>query len=1045
ALSKQEGLGRDSIANKAHDFLRSNYSAFTQAVRSKDYATAGMYAVGIWAIYRSLKETGWFKEGGGGMKYIAYGLAAYCGVKFAENAGYDVLKMAGFRDPDYHVQGTPMEAFYNTLRGGNESDKQLAQDVDWQIVTRVSEVNLKDLQKWREDAKGIKGAKKGTGVGFISPHLMPDIFPGLSDEYISIQSLGLGEDSKNDNTGMGGIKLTPAQREYRRVGLQLYKIATMMEVVYNNTLKIDEHPGNPYKDWEYEDAINKGSRDLGKVRHLASAVSKYAPQRTNRKLNSGEVKDRFINEVFAPFPDCGFDLTEQPNQYGHYTGHIKDFPVMFVPDGNKGYRAYLMNNYKGSSNAGREFVKGAIIPFEGSAGSAPGLIIKAVDERMDYLLTPLKDSNGKKMSSLKYGPDGWVCDVKIKGLSSFGLPDQIKKQAHIVPFEKGDGVAVLLDNGVRVNLDELGSQIYPIGTALIPYLVAQKEFHSFQIFNNARSLKIYDVNEADKTFDVQLDSSMPRVKIRRVNGKFKFDNPNDELLMIQDEVFASKYIQALEKDTNLELNNEIDSFSKHVCTAAPQSVVAHFFKTLAGQTKDTPFSGLNLNALTGSIPENFTKMILKTSKMSVYYKIRMAIQKAKTLKEVEDIRTRVLLEFTDKLAGARAYFDKRNAEHLAPGGGDWEAGEFIDEVITPIRLASTNSATYADMRTQMETFAYSRAPGFLKSTDFNEDSHEVVAKIVGVYTYYTSYLDGEPYKYTDSKGASVTKIMNLDTLSWPPSEARMFPAGAFGAGKDYLDPGLRGHYIRNYMHFVKQRLMNKVAGTKNLSALPSPSAAGSWGIPTFEKWLDSPHAKSSAIETIDNRPKLTHDPDLHKKGKHTELDEYMMKQYRLAVRMLALQYPGIIDVTKIEAYLTAGWQDSTGGISDAVKDETGQMDPNKIGFFTVYNEYEYSVNADGDLEAFEKLYPGGGNVKNCGLWEHSDKVFAGAKGMKFSRSVQERLIKERMGEFIKDIMSAVDEDTGEPKFFKEKPGVSDWLTKNFPQAAAWLRSKGFIN
>ncbi len=51
-LSKQRKLDENFIADKATGFVRDNLAAFQKAIRERDYATAGMYAVGIYAMYK---------------------------------------------------------------------------------------------------------------------------------------------------------------------------------------------------------------------------------------------------------------------------------------------------------------------------------------------------------------------------------------------------------------------------------------------------------------------------------------------------------------------------------------------------------------------------------------------------------------------------------------------------------------------------------------------------------------------------------------------------------------------------------------------------------------------------------------------------------------------------------------------------------------------------------------------------------------------------------------------------------------------------------
>ena len=1005
ALGKQESLGRDTIANKVHDALKSNFDAFKTAIRTKDYATAGLYAVGIWAIYRSLKESGMFGKEGSGMKYLAYGLAAYCGLKFAENAGYDLLKMAGFRDPNFEVKGTPMEAFYNTLRGcEKKEDRELAKEVDWQIVVRVSEVNLLDLQKWREKSNK-------DGVQFISPHLMPDIFPGLAD--------------------------------------QLYKIAAMMEVVYDNTLRIDENPNNPYKDWEYKVAITKGQRDLGKVRHLANAAADSSPLSPDRKLKSSEVKKRLQDDLFDGFEYAGVTVEGQPNKFGHYLGVVKGFPVVFVPDGSKGYRVYLANNYSGTSNAGSKYMPGVMVPYDATTGNPAQMIIDEVDARMDKLLGPVKDVNGKKLASLRYINGNWECDVTIKGVAAFGLPKTLPKEATVYPFKDGKGVSVMLTDGsgVRINLDELASQQYPIGMALIPHFISQKEFHAFKVFNNARTLRITNV-DSTKTppiFDVSLANGIDSFSIKYENGKFDFADrvgtvSKSETDLLKNPAFADKYIESLGKDEHFELEQTIASLALLMEESAPESFIKYFFEAISNETRKSPLDGWNFDVASGSVKENFAVMVLDVAKYESYQRLRRGIQNCSSIAAVDAARIDTLSDFKAKLVGIQQFLETENLKHADDG---WEANEFMTLIVDQLRSSSTYSATYSEYKTEMEYMAYKSAPGILKKSDFSKHSHEVVSKIVGAFTYYTSYLDGEKHTYPAVAAAAPygalaagTKSMYLDGLVYPPEASRTVASGSFGAGKDYMDPGLRGHYILNYMEYVKRKIGNKLPQIKDPSIIPSGAARKFWGIMDFDKWCDSSEASYFPLDPLDKKPAFKHDKTKHKTGQHTEFDEYTMREYNKAITVLKSQFSDIISGAEIDLYLHRHYDSSPG--NPIIDPATGLFDGANVGLYVPFPykastydpvtgavTHNYNLDSSGNLEY------------RSHLWDLTDAMYGASAGASFQRSKQVTEVQKGVDNLIFKILTEQNK-FGDPRFFQRIPGLSDRIIKYFPRAAAAL-------
>jgi len=999
SLTNQEGMGRDTIANKAHDFLKSNFDSFRNAIRSKDYATAGVYAVGIWAIYKSLKLSGLFKKGGDGMKYMAYGLAAYCGVKFAENAGYDLLKMAGFRDPDFEVQGTPMEAFYNTLRGGDKTERQLAKDVDWQIVSRVGEMSLVDLQEFREDANDANG------VQFISPHLMPDLFPGLADEYLSIESLGLGKNAMSDYTGMSDIKLTPAQKEYKRVGLQLFKIATMMEVVYNNTLKIDDHPNNPYKDWEYEDAIGKGNRDLGKVRHLASAVSTYAPSKAARKLKSDEVKRYLMDEVFGPYENAGVTIVEQPNKFGHYTGTVKGFPVMFVPDGERGYRVYLMNNYNGSSNAGRKYITGAIIPYEGPAGNAPDIIIKAVETRMDKLLAPLKDASGKKLDSLKYINGEWVCDVTIKGIKAFGLPPTLSKQAKIMPDKYGKRLSVVLTDGsgVRINLDETVDKQYPIGTALVPHFISDKKFQSLAAFSNVQKLSIEDIDPSSRNFTVKFGRNDFKLQVHFNGTDFDFVDPADERKLLEDPQFGLDYVDAILSDDDFYLNKTTDKLKKLVGTS-PDNILVQAWDKITGQGFGSQ-EGFNLDFTSGSIPDYLTHGVIDGTKYQVTSKLRNYIKDAPSLEKLNLYKDTLLHDAEVNLESVYKTLVKERHNMK-----DWDRLDFMLNIVYPIRSAGSKSMVYDSARTDTEQQVYSEIAGPMLS-DFDKDTHNKASSLMNVFMFYTAHLDNQEYK---AKGyispapkpplsPTISDVMYktpLDTLKNPPT-AKYPGLITSGDNKSWEDPGLRGHYVLNYLEYVKGEV---VAHSNDSDVVPSPPA---WkNILDFDTWAEQ-KGTYIPLDVLDKVPAYT----------HGLTEPYPFKK--------STSHPKPAPYTDLEKAITAEFDK---GISHLIK----IFGHGNLNVRALKLHFRRKATKIADMNVGKFKWVKVPNKKktlelHCELRKWANDIDSIAPG---SRSKQMALIQDLVRDrLIKEVMDPAKRD----KFFLKSATMSSWFTSKWPK------------
>ena len=313
-LKAQGDLDKDKVAEGVTDFVRDNFNKFRKSIRERDYATAGMYALGIFAIYKSISAISKTTGGGKALKWLTYGAAVYAGNAFLKNAGYDVLKMAGFRDPDFEVSGTPMEAMRSILQS-NPDLWEDTKDLDYGVVLRSSEMNLKDL-----DDEFRKSNEKG--VRFIDPRSFPRLFPGVAD--VDPFQMGLGEKGLSDYTGMSNVKLSPNQREFVRLGQQIYKMAISMEAVYNVTLKKDH---KEYRGEDYQTAINDDTRKLGKVRHLLAAVQPYSekPGKALKGLKKSQEAWNLLKPAFANLKNAALYVDPVPNKNGHFTERLMIF------------------------------------------------------------------------------------------------------------------------------------------------------------------------------------------------------------------------------------------------------------------------------------------------------------------------------------------------------------------------------------------------------------------------------------------------------------------------------------------------------------------------------------------------------------------------------------------------------------------------------------------------------------------------------------------------------------------------------------------------
>ncbi len=957
-LAKQRDLDSEPAAEKVTKFFTDNYSKFTQAIRDKDYATAGMYAVGIFALYKTYKALS--DKAGDKVKYLWYGLAAYTGHTFLKNAGYDLPKMAGFRDMDYEAKGTPLAAMDNIIKQSEPKLAKELKDLDYGIVVQMSETSLVGMQKLLDETNDH-------GIKFIHPYNFPGIFPDLADQWPF--EMGIGE--KGDFTGQSHTNLTSSQREYVRVGQQLYKTALGLRAVYDNTLKKD-HP--EYKGITYEDAIQgNATRSLGKVRHLLDAVSHYAPEKQDKLFGSTVSIDKAHGEIVGAFKDkvVGFHLERQIEKANHFEGEIMNFPVVFVLDGDK-YRVYLKNNYGGVEMPGKN-VAAEIPVADGPEKEAAGAkLIEAVRARMKELLRPLQGNGGRNFDTDIHYNGEWTTKVTFPEVANLGIGAE-EEDATITPRKDGKGVDVVTKSGLRLSLDEEAIKQRPLEFALITKLIGQNPstgftgFSSLRVFSNAKRLHVENVDTNTGKFTLLVGNKRMPVKMIYVKptgaaaGHFEFDDSpphlNQEGLLVSNPNFADEYVDAVTSDSKFEFNETCDDLKELIKEACPQGFLKYFFKSLGGNTVRGELRGFNTDVLSGSIPNNFTNMIVNVLKTETYSKLRRKLRDAKTMADVDKITKDVLSDANMEIKALYDNISSKNTEFKREGK-DWERTEFMLGVIDKIRSGEGKSSHYTLARTDLEYMLYKmNLPGWLTSSDLNENSHLAVEKMLNVFVHYTAHLDSP----------------DLDKLTYPAQPT----AGVAPEN----DPALRGHFVLRYLDLVKDRIINESAVMAKGSSLdPStihPAASSRWKIPEFETWMKSPEGRYDALDPLDNKPAFKHDLNDHKAGKHTELDEEMKTRLNAAKDRVIDVVKEDLNLIALEAYLNS-------------------VDPKEPGVFARRKKKDGTVVSE--------------------LWETTNPI-ASVAGTK--RSVQVRMMQNAANDFIDYVFS----EDGRKRFFLEKPGV----------------------
>ncbi|MDA1317537.1 MAG: hypothetical protein O3B87_06000, partial [bacterium] len=655
-----------------------------KAVQERDYPTMALYAAGIYALYKSIEKLSGGKDSEI-RKWMMYGVAAYAGHRFLQNAGYDLLKMSGFKDRDYEVAGTPFEIMDKYIK-----NKPEYKDFDYEIAFRCSEVKLTTMDKLLS-----KAHKKGDY--FIHPSAFPGIFPNLSKEYAF--EMGLGEHGLKDNVGMSNKKFTAAQREYIRVGKQLYLTAKALRTIYNETLYQDEN--SDYHNIPYEEAIKDPTRKFAKVVHLLFAARTYNTPDAETPIfeRSIEEAEKHLSDIFK-----GEEIVEAALGSGHFSGTLKGFPVVFVKDG-ESYKVYLRNDYKDKRNPGNKYTE---VPLSGpNTASRASTAMRAVDSRMAELMAPLQNAGGRVLTQPGYVDGRWQTEIQLPAATEFGVANGQKRIGVLTPREDGKGLVFKVEGtNVRINIDQGIGRQFDGAIAVLPKIMNQTEFKALHVFSNGRRLSIKDATPGDKKLTLLIGKNRFELEVEYDNTADSFSIVGaQERTLLKSASFANEYIDALGADDNFELNDTVNDWKQLIEKSAPENFVSYFFKALAQETSNGQLDGINLDLISGSVPEYFATMILDSSRNEAYQRLRRRIKGCTTLAQVETARREELQDFNDRLKGLYNKISAENAR-LGRAGKTWDRDEFMARVIDPIRSSSSISERYSSSRADLEYLVY---------------------------------------------------------------------------------------------------------------------------------------------------------------------------------------------------------------------------------------------------------------------------------------------------------------------------------------------------
>ncbi len=623
-INAQKSLDANSIADTTTDFLRDNWNKFTGAIREGDYATAAIYGIAAYGIYRSVKSL--LGESGKYSKYMWYAVGGYGAYLFAKNAGFDIGEKLGLTNPGPEVEGTVMEAIpYLGL--------QEAEDLNYDVFAKLGQVNVSQLNDLYMESHD-------NGLNFIDPANFPHIFPELA--RIGYFPMGIGEGGL-DVSGAPSKKLSPMQRKYVETGQQIYKSMLVLRQAYEKT--VGAAIGK-----SFEAAMQDPVLRESQVWHLCAQVGLYAPAEYNKTIMERVLKkdkaEKLIKGCFEKVEGTDFELSPTAID-GKYTATINGYPVIIRYHGHPaGDRIYLPQNYGGDMDPGIAAI--AELPLENAQQQKLGAerAVRAITSTVEKAVF---DNN---ITKPEYKNGEWKAKIKAPGNANFDI-DKQDIDVNLSFVRNGKDVDVVMNHEVLGSANLEGIKKYPNELLVLNKIV--ESYGLLEPMLDQGALKIEDADENDNLVSIELGAKNYELKFG--SGEFGFVDKNDEQNILQDKNFAEVLAKSAMNEAEVEkLQTEVIALME----ATPEEFVSTAFEGMKNwileMYESSSLRRPGLENFSGSVSENYTKALLTAKTAFLQYKLMDEVGEEANfadannrIKKIIDLYTKTLGKATGKL------------------------------------------------------------------------------------------------------------------------------------------------------------------------------------------------------------------------------------------------------------------------------------------------------------------------------------------------------------------------------------------------------------
>lgn len=689
----QQGKGGvDKVIDKTSDFFRKNYNEFARSIREHDYATAGVYLLGIYALYKTYSHLTEGVDGAKYKKYLFYGLAAGAGLVFAKNAGYDLLKMAGFKYKDAEIAGTSLDIVTSL-------DLKEAQDLNSGILLKLADIRVKDLAELYTTAEASNDPVK-----IIPPDQFPQLFPNLRNKR--------------------------GTKEYTETGHDIYVAVRALKAAYRKTL--ERKTGLSFEEACKKDPV----LEMATVHDLCLQMDLYSPGRNAPSLLDFKKFEKAKEKLGKAFESTGksykFEIN-RPDDKGVMSASVLNLPVVVVYNAaHERYRFYYKNTFKDGKSGEEAF--GEISEDGVNSRTEAGQILDKVNARMDFLAAKLVRDGYSKPT---FDGRDWTSTKDLEAKPKLGLP---KETETFIVNPNHDGTALTVEMrkmNMSVMMDEGLVSKSPDSLRLLIALLGGKnpKFKILSPFASAKMITVTDIDANAGTFKVSINEVNESFVIQydTVAGEYDFADPTKEQSILKNPAFKAKLIELSTQDPRI-----VDSVGRFrgLLDQAPESYLMNFVNNVPKWFTEAKsgnwFGGVKLRHLDGSIAKKYTLALLEAQMSFMKSKMIVATEGSSTFTDMASKIENVKGAFSNQLLDV-----VNELARLVNKGENIPEDEYNSRVFNRINTMGCVSSQYKDWYSRFVHSVMDRLGG----DDFRTENAKKAANVIGVFAYYTASID----------------------------------------------------------------------------------------------------------------------------------------------------------------------------------------------------------------------------------------------------------------------------------------------------------------